>query len=359
MRFIDEVKIEVRAGNGGAGCTSFRREKYIPKGGPDGGDGGRGGHVKFVASGRKNTLQELYLRKRLIAKNGQPGMGSDCHGKNGEDIIMEVPIGTMVRDEDGHLLADLSVEGESYILARGGEGGLGNARFATSTNRAPRYSQSGTEGEQGIRFLELKLMADVGLVGLPNAGKSTLLARISNARPKIADYPFTTLKPKLGQVFMDDGDGFVVADIPGLIEGAHEGRGLGDRFLRHIERTAVLLHLVDACCEDGKSVAEQIAEIEIELKGYGETLWQKPRLLVLNKIDALLDEEKEMALTAARQTGMQIFMISAVSGEGVQQLLHHIYARVLEVRQQAQARETVGHETTVHDGIGDEAGASK
>jgi len=338
MRFIDEVKIEVRAGNGGAGCTSFRREKYIPKGGPDGGDGGRGGHVEFVAAGRKNTLQELYLRKRLIAKNGQPGMGSDCHGKNGEDIIMEVPIGTMVRDEDGHLLADLSVEGESYILARGGEGGLGNARFATSTNRAPRYSQSGTEGEQGIRFLELKLMADVGLVGLPNAGKSTLLSRISNARPKIADYPFTTLKPKLGQVFMDDGDGFVVADIPGLIEGAHEGRGLGDRFLRHIERTAVLLHLVDSCCEDGKSVAEQIAEIEIELKGYGETLWQKPRLLVLNKMDALLDAEKETALAAASQTGMQIFMISAVSGEGVQSLLHQIYDRVLDVRRQAVAQ---------------------
>jgi len=341
MRFIDEVKIEVRAGNGGAGCTSFRREKYIPKGGPDGGDGGRGGHVEFVASGRKNTLQELYLRKRLIAKNGQPGMGSDCHGRNGEDIIMEVPIGTMVRDEEGHLLADLSEEGASYILARGGEGGLGNARFATSTNRAPRYSQSGTEGEQGIRFLELKLMADVGLVGLPNAGKSTLLARISNARPKIADYPFTTLKPKLGQVFMDDGDGFVVADIPGLIEGAHEGRGLGDRFLRHIERTAVLLHLVDSCCEDGKSVAEQIAEIETELKGYGDTLWHKPRLLVLNKVDALLDDEKDIALAAARQTGMPVFMISAVSGEGVQRLLHQIYDRVLDMRRKAAAQKTV------------------
>jgi len=335
MRFIDEVKIEVRAGNGGSGCTSFRREKYIPKGGPDGGDGGRGGHVEFIASGRKNTLQELYLRKRLIAKNGQPGMGSDCHGKYGEDIIMEVPIGTMVRDEEGNLLADLSEEGESYILARGGEGGLGNARFATSTNRAPRYSQSGTEGEQGIRFLELKLMADVGLVGLPNAGKSTLLSRISNARPKIADYPFTTLKPKLGQVFMDDGDGFVVADIPGLIEGAHEGRGLGDRFLRHIERTAVLLHLVDACCEDGKPVADQIVEIETELKGYGDTLWQKPRLLVLNKVDALLDDEKEAALAAAKQTGLEIFVISAVSGEGVQGLLHKIYDRVLDMRRQA------------------------
>ncbi|MDQ6970329.1 MAG: GTPase ObgE [Mariprofundus sp.] len=335
MRFIDEVKIEVRAGNGGAGCTSFRREKYIPKGGPDGGDGGRGGHVEFVASGSKNTLQELYLRKRLIAKNGQSGMGSDCHGKYGDDIIMEVPIGTMVRDEDGHLLADLSEQGARYILARGGEGGLGNARFATSTNRAPRYSQSGTEGEQGIRHLELKLMADVGLLGLPNAGKSTLLARISNARPKIADYPFTTLKPKLGQVFMDDGDGFVVADIPGLIEGAHEGRGLGDRFLRHIERTAVLLHLVDSCCEDGKTVAEQIDEIETELKGYGETLWNKPRLLVLNKADALLDDEKEIALAAAHKKDLPVFVISAVSGDGVTMLLHKIYERVLDMRQQA------------------------
>jgi len=332
MRFIDEVKIEVRAGNGGSGCTSFRREKYIPKGGPDGGDGGRGGHVIFVASERKNTLQELYLRKRLIAKNGQPGMGSDCHGKNGEDIVMEVPIGTMVRDEDGHLLADLSEEGERYILARGGEGGLGNARFATSTNRAPRYSQPGTEGEQGIRFLELKLMADVGLVGLPNAGKSTLLSRISNARPKIADYPFTTLKPKLGQVFMDDGDGFVVADIPGLIEGAHTGRGLGDRFLRHIERTALLLHLVDACCEDGKSVGEQIAEIETELRSYGDALWRKPRILVLNKIDVLLDEERQAALAAAEATGLPHFSISAVSGEGVKLLLHHIYDQVLSAR---------------------------
>jgi len=335
MRFIDEVKIEVRAGNGGAGCTSFRREKYIPKGGPDGGDGGRGGHVEFVASGNKNTLQELYLRKRLIAKNGQSGMGSDCHGKYGEDIIMEVPIGTMIRDEDGHLLADLSAEGTRYILARGGEGGLGNARFATSTNRAPRYSQSGTEGEQGIRHLELKLMADVGLLGLPNAGKSTLLARISNARPKIADYPFTTLKPKLGQVFMDDGDGFVVADIPGLIEGAHEGRGLGDRFLRHIERTAVLLHLVDACCEDGKTVAQQINEIETELKGYGETLWNKPRLLVLNKSDALLDHEKEQALAAAHEKDLPVFVISAVSGDGVTMLMHKIYERVLQMRHDA------------------------
>lgn len=332
MRFIDEVRIEVRAGNGGKGCSSFRREKYIPKGGPDGGDGGRGGHVILVARTNKNTLQELYLRKRLIAKNGQQGMGSDCHGKNGEDIVVEVPVGTMVRDETGHLLADLSEADMRFALARGGAGGLGNARFATSTNRAPRYCQPGVEGEHGIRFLELKLMADVGLVGLPNAGKSTLLARISNARPKIADYPFTTIKPMLGQVFMDDGDGFVVADIPGLIEGAHEGRGLGDRFLRHIERTAVLLHLVDAGCEDGKSVAEQIAEIETELKGYSDTLWGKPRLLVLNKIDALLDEELETAMQQAHATGLEVAAISAVSGAGVTSLLRHIYEQVLQDR---------------------------
>jgi len=334
MRFIDEVKIEVRAGNGGKGCSSFRREKYVAKGGPDGGDGGRGGHVIFVACVSKNTLQELYLRKRLIAKNGQSGMGSDCHGKNGEDIIIEVPVGTMIHDETGHLLCDLSAPGKRFTLARGGAGGMGNARFSTSTNRAPRYSQPGLEGEQGMRSLELQLMADVGLVGLPNAGKSTLLARISNARPKIADYPFTTLKPKLGQVFMDDGDGFVVADIPGLIEGAHEGRGLGDRFLRHIERTAVLLHMVDSACEDGKSVADQIAEIETELKGYGETLWNKPRLLVLNKIDALLDEELETALAQAKETGLDVVTISAVSGEGVKPLLRTIYARVLKDRDQ-------------------------
>ena len=332
MRFIDEVRIEVRAGHGGKGCTSFRREKYIPKGGPDGGDGGRGGHVIFVATSRRNTLQELYLSKRLIAKDGQPGRGSDCHGKNGADIIKQVPIGTVVKDEDGHVLADLTREGEEYYLARGGEGGLGNARFATSTNRAPRYSQPGKEGEQGIRLLELKLMADVGLLGLPNAGKSTLLSHISNARPKIADYPFTTLKPMLGQVFMDDGDGFVVADIPGLIEGAHTGKGLGDRFLRHVERTSVLLHLVDASCAEGKSVSEQVHEIEVELKGYDSTLWEKPRLMVLNKMDALDDAGREAAMAEAKDLCLPLFAISAVSGEGVKPLLREAYAMVKQVR---------------------------
>lgn len=332
MRFIDEVKIEVRAGHGGKGCTSFRREKYIPKGGPDGGDGGRGGHVTFIASSRKNTLQELYLCKRLIAKNGQPGRGSDCHGKNGEDIIKEVPVGTLVKDEDGHVLADLTRDGQEYCLARGGEGGMGNARFATSTNRAPRYSQPGQEGEQGIRLLELKLMADVGLLGLPNAGKSTLLSHISNARPKIADYPFTTLKPMLGQVFMDDGDGFVVADIPGLIEGAHTGKGLGDRFLRHVERTSVLLHLVDGSCLEGKSVAEQVHEIEVELKGYGSMLWQKPRILALNKMDVLDEAERQAAWDEAEALQLPLFAISAVSGEGIKPLLREVYALVRQVR---------------------------
>ena len=334
MRFIDEVKIEVRAGHGGKGCTSFRREKYIPKGGPDGGDGGRGGHVTFIASSRKNTLQELYLCKRLIAKNGQPGRGSDCHGKNGEDIVKEVPIGTLVKDEDGHVLADLTREGQEYCLARGGDGGMGNARFATSTNRAPRYSQPGKEGEQGIRLLELKLMADVGLLGLPNAGKSTLLARISNARPKIADYPFTTLKPMLGQVFMDDGDGFVVADIPGLIEGAHTGKGLGDRFLRHVERTSVLLHLVDGSCLEGKSVSEQVHEIEVELKGYGSMLWCKPRLLALNKMDVLDEADRQAVLDEAESLQLPLFAISAVSGEGIRPLLREVYAQVLKLRRE-------------------------
>ena len=335
MRFIDEVKIEVRAGNGGSGASSFRREKYIPKGGPDGGDGGRGAHVIFTASRDRNTLQELYLRKRIIADNGTKGKGSNCHGRMGKDIEVFVPVGTVIRNEAGELLADLTEHGSTAIVAKGGIGGQGNARFATATNQAPRYCQPGLPGEAGICQLELKMMADVGLVGLPNAGKSTFISRVSNARPKIADYPFTTLAPSLGQVFMDDGDGFVVADIPGLIEGAHEGRGLGTRFLRHIERTAVLLHLVDACCEDGKNVKDQINEIETELKGYGDTLWNKPRILVLNKSDALLDDEREEALAAAREKGLLVFVISAVSGDGVKLLLHKVYEEVLQMRQLA------------------------
>jgi len=337
MRFIDEVSIEVRAGNGGAGGVSFRREKYIPRGGPDGGDGGRGGHVLLIASTSKNTLQELYLKKRLFAKNGQPGMGKDKHGRNGLDIEVEVPLGTMIRNEQGDLLADLNTAGERFFLARGGQGGLGNARFKTSTNRAPRYAQPGEPGEEGRRMLELKVMADVGLVGLPNAGKSTLLARISNARPKVADYPFTTLKPMLGEVFTDDADAFVVADIPGLIEGAHEGKGLGMRFLRHVERTKLLLHLVDAASLSGVSIAAQLAEVEEELKGYGESVWNKQRLLVINKIDALDEDLRKAVLEETQEINssknLPVFMISAVTGEGVQELMHATYAEVKKMRE--------------------------
>jgi len=334
MRFIDEVGIEVRAGNGGAGCVSFRREKYIPKGGPDGGNGGRGGHVILVASTRKNTLQELYLKKHLYAKNGQPGRGSDRHGKNGEDIVIEVPLGTLVRGETGDLLADLDHADAQYMLARGGQGGLGNANFKTSTNRAPRYAQPGEAGEEGRRVLELKVMADVGLVGLPNAGKSTLLSRISNARPKVADYPFTTLKPVLGEVFMDEADGFVVADIPGLIEGAHEGKGLGMRFLRHVERTKVLLHLVDAASLEA-DINTQIHEVEMELKGYGDTVWNKPRMLVVNKMDALTSDMRESVQKQAAGTGIVTHFISAVTGEGISALLRAVSEQIETMREMA------------------------
>jgi GTP-binding protein len=332
VRFVDEVKIEVRAGHGGAGSASFRREKFVPKGGPDGGDGGRGGHVILEASRDRNTLQELYLRKRIIAENGKSGAGRNRHGRDGADIVVKVPVGTIVKDEQGHVLSDLAADGRQWIMARGGRGGLGNSHFATSVNRAPRYAQPGEEGEAGMRFLELKSMADVGLVGLPNAGKSTLLAHISNARPKIADYPFTTLAPMLGQVFMDDGDGFVVADIPGLIEGAHEGRGLGHRFLRHIERTQVLLHLVDAAPPDGRALAEQVHEVEAELKGYGDAVWHKPRLLVINKIDALGEDQLAERRAEAEQLGLPVYAVSAVSGDGIPRLLRDLYALVREQR---------------------------
>ena len=340
MRFIDEVKIEVKAGNGGPGCSSMRREKYIPRGGPDGGDGGRGGHVILVASHEKNTLQELYLRKRIVARNGHSGKGKKMHGRMGEDVYVKVPLGTVVKDEHGEILFDLTRDGQQAFLAKGGIGGLGNPHFVTSTNRAPRYAQPGIEGESGMRFLELKSMADVGLVGLPNAGKSTLISHVSNARPKIADYPFTTVAPALGQVFMDDGDGFVMADIPGLIEGAHEGKGLGHRFLKHIERTRVLLHLVDVAHPEGISITDQFNEIEAELKGYGESVFSKPRLLVLNKMDAVRAEDREPLLEEAAKLGLTYYTVSAVTGEGVQQLLRDLYDQVRAVHAEEFVEET-------------------
>lgn len=338
MRFIDEVKLDVRAGHGGAGSKSFRREKYIPKGGPDGGNGGRGGHVVLVASRDRNTLQELYLRKHLYAENGQGGMGKNRHGRDGSDICVQVPVGTVVRDEQGNILCDLTHDGERIFLAKGGRGGLGNSNFATSTNRAPRYAQPGIEGEEGIRQLELKSMADVGLLGLPNAGKSTLISRVSNARPKVADYPFTTMAPALGQVFTDDDDSFAMADIPGLIAGAHEGRGLGDRFLRHIERTGLLLHLVDVASPDGREVLPQIEEIEVELAGSHADLMQKSRFLVLNKIDAIDEEYCQTLQASLADRGLPVFAISAVSGAGVPALLHAIWKHVKAARKAALAK---------------------
>jgi len=328
MRFVDEVRVEVQAGKGGPGCISFRREKFIPRGGPNGGDGGRGGHVIVIASKDKQTLLNLYYRKHLFAKNGQPGMGSNRHGKDGADIKVEVPVGTVIKDEYGELLADLDHEGDRFFLARGGRGGLGNSHFATSTHQTPRYAQPGEEGECGLRTLELKSMADVGLVGLPNAGKSTLLARISNAKPKIADYPFTTMAPMLGLVRMPDEDGFVVADIPGLIEGAHQGKGLGDRFLRHIERTRLLIHLVDTASMESRTVAMQVRDVEMELKSYSPALFLKPRLLVLNKIDALNEKAIQEARDAVREFGLPVLCISAVTGQGVDALLFTIYEQL-------------------------------
>ena len=335
MRFIDEVKIEVRAGNGGAGSRSFRREKYVPKGGPDGGNGGRGGHVILEASRDKNTLQELYLRKHVFAENGQSGHGRKMHGRMGEDVIVTVPVGTVVKDEEGTQLFDLTRHGQQVVLVHGGAGGLGNVNFVSSINRAPRYAQPGLEGESGLYFFALKSMADVGLVGLPNAGKSTFISRVSNARPKIADYPFTTLAPSLGQVFMDGGDGFAIADIPGLIEGAHEGKGLGHRFLKHIERTRVLVHLVDVMHPEGQTITDQVHEIERELKGYGESVWLKDRYLVLNKLDLLSEEEREAALCEVSNLAERYYAISSVTGEGVKPLLYDLYAAV----KAAQARE--------------------
>ncbi len=334
MRFVDEVRVEVQAGNGGNGCIAFRREKYIPKGGPNGGDGGRGGHVTVRASYGKQTLLDLYYRKRLIAKNGQDGMGSNMHGKDGQDIVIEVPVGTIIKDETGEMLADLDSNGAQFFMAKGGRGGLGNSHFASSTNQAPRYAQPGEDGEYGFRILELKSMADVGLVGLPNAGKSTLLARISNAKPKIADYPFSTLAPTLGVVRMPDEDGFVVADIPGLIAGAHEGKGLGDRFLRHIERTGLLIHLVDAASMEERSISEQVKELEVELESYSLKLFRKPRLLALNKIDALSETDLEEARREAGNLGLPVWSISAVSGRGLEALLFAVYEKLGKMRQE-------------------------
>jgi GTP-binding protein len=326
MKFLDLAKVYIRSGGGGAGCVSFRREKFIEYGGPDGGDGGRGGDVIVEAVDGLNTLIDFRYQQHFFAKSGQGGMGSQRTGKSGDDIVLRVPVGTEILDEDEEtVLADMTEVGQRVTLAKGGNGGFGNLHFKTATNQAPRRANAGQPGVERTIWLRLKLIADVGLLGLPNAGKSTFLAATSNARPKIADYPFTTLVPNLGVVGVDEVE-FVVADIPGLIEGAHEGRGLGDQFLGHVERCSVLLHLVDGTSED---VVADWQTIIHELEAYGGVLADKPRVTVLNKIDALLDEdiaEKRAALEAA--TGGPVMTMSGVSHEGVTEVLRALRAEI-------------------------------
>ncbi|WP_299612763.1 GTPase ObgE [uncultured Tateyamaria sp.] len=326
MKFLDLTKVYIRSGAGGNGCISFRREKYIEYGGPDGGDGGGGGSVIAEAVDGLNTLIDFRYQQHFFAKNGQPGMGRQRTGKDGDDIVLRVPAGTEILDEDQEtVIADLVNVGDTVELARGGNGGWGNLHFKSATNQAPRRANPGQEGVERTLWLRLKLIADVGLLGLPNAGKSTFLATTSNARPKIADYPFTTLHPNLGVVGVDNTE-FVVADIPGLIEGASEGRGLGDLFLGHVERCAVLLHLVDGTSE---TVAEDYATIIGELEAYGGDLADKPRVTVLNKIDALDEDERAEARKALEEaSGGPVMLMSSVAREGVTEVLRTLRGQI-------------------------------
>jgi GTPase len=329
MKFVDESNIEVHAGTGGDGSASFRREKFIPRGGPDGGDGGRGGSILAIADRNINTLVEYRYARIHRARNGEKGHGSDCYGKAAEDITLRFPVGTVVTDiESGEVLADLSTDGQSAILAKGGQGGLGNIHFKSSTNRSPRQFTPGAPGESRRLKLELKVLADVGLLGMPNAGKSTYIRSVSAARPKVADYPFTTLHPNLGVVRVDENRSFVIADIPGLIEGAAEGAGLGHQFLRHLQRTRLLLHLVDlAPFDENANPANDARAIVEELRKYDEALFSKPRWLVLNKVDLIELQNRAQRIQAflseyTRQVSEpeKTFIISALTGEGGREL---------------------------------------
>ena len=335
--FIDRVKIHVQGGHGGNGVTAFRREKFVPRGGPSGGDGGRGGNVWIVADSSLNTLLHLRYNPEHIAERGRHGEGSNCSGREGEDWVVRVPVGTQIFEStSGELLQDLAVDGARWLAAKGGRGGFGNSHFATSVNRAPRYHQMGSEGEELELQLELKLLADVGLVGFPNAGKSTLISTISAARPKIADYPFTTLEPHLGVVDLGDFRTFVVADMPGLIEGAHEGAGLGDRFLRHIERTKLLLHLVDVSSASGREAVTDYLTVNRELKAYNPALGKRPQIVVATKIDAL--DEPERLESLQRQVaadGLEFYEISSVTNKGTKELVAAIAARLDELTESA------------------------
>lgn len=332
MQFIDEAKIFIQSGHGGNGCVSFRRERNIPFGGPNGGHGGRGGSIIFEATSHLNTLIDFRYQQHFKAQKGQHGMGSDCDGVSGEDMLIKVPVGTQIFEEDKEtLLADLVEEGQRVVLAKGGNGGLGNTHFKSSTNRAPRQYTPGGEGEEKWVWLKLKLLSDAGLVGLPNAGKSTFLSAVSRARPKVADYPFTTLKPHLGVVYVNEKE-FVLADLPGLIEGASEGAGLGTRFLGHVERCRVILHLVDGTQED---VAAAYTTIRGELEAYGHGLAEKEEIVALNKCDALSEEERKTRLKALKKAAgkdARVFVISGVTGEGVQEVLSELLSVVEKAR---------------------------
>ena len=336
--FVDEVDIHVAAGNGGNGCLSFRREKFVPRGGPDGGDGGAGGSVFIVATPTKNTLIDFRFHPEFEARRGAHGQGANKTGQTGNDLDIAVPIGTLVFEKDpdgGGLtpLADLTEEGQRVLVAKGGRGGRGNARFVSSTNRAPRRTEPGKDGEERFIRLQLKLIADAGLVGFPNAGKSTLISRISAAKPKIADYPFTTLSPNLGVVTLADDRSFVVADVPGLIAGAHEGHGLGDTFLRHIERTKVLVHLVDVSGASGRDPVHDFDTILEELRLFDPKVAAKPMIVAATKMDAVDDLSRVEALERhVRERGLPFFRISAVAGVGVDALLEAMWRQIAAVR---------------------------
>ncbi len=326
VKFIDEAKIYIKSGRGGKGCISFRREKFIPRGGPNGGDGGDGGDVFLVAKRNMSSLLDHRYKQHYKAENGENGRGKDQHGKNASALLIPVPVGTVVRDFfNGEILGDLTEDGQTLCVAKGGSGGRGNARFATATNRAPRYAQPGEEGEELTLALELKLLADVGILGFPNAGKSTLISRISAARPKIADYPFTTLVPNLGVVSYDEGKTFVIADIPGLIKGAHEGGGLGIKFLKHIERTNILIHLIDLSPFTERDPIEDYHIMNKELKAYSAELGGKNQIVALNKIDITEAREKLKAVEIQfKKLGTNAFPISSATGEGIKELIREI-----------------------------------
>lgn len=324
--FVDYAKIIIKSGDGGNGAATFRREKYVAAGGPDGGDGGRGGDIYFKVDPNQNTLIDFRFTKKYKAENGQNGSGNRCFGKSGKDLFVMVPRGTVVKDsETGKVIADLSEEGQTELILKGGRGGKGNTHFATSTRQAPHFAVDGEKGKEKEVILELKLLADVGLVGFPNVGKSTLISRVSSAKPKIADYHFTTIDPNLGVVKTEHGDSFVMADIPGIIEGASTGVGLGIQFLRHIERTRLLLHVIDVAGTEGRNPVDDFNKVNEELKNYSEKLSKRKQIIVANKSDVLQDDENMIALEKiAKENNLEIYKISAATGEGVNDLMNHV-----------------------------------